>query len=204
MKKVQKTHRQKQKENTRQLIVDTAHKLFSQEGYSKTTMRTLAEHAGIGLGTIFKHFPDKPSLLAAAFHSDLEQIINKAWQSMPTTGIREQLLHISRELYSFYAENLIFARTLLKEVLFLEGEYGEILDTQVFAFLAKIAELIQQASANGELQRQIEPQQEALIFWSLYFSVLIHGLKQPQFNLEQQYGLLASLVDAHFFPGGKR
>jgi AcrR family transcriptional regulator len=48
--------------------------LFAEKGYEKTTMRALAEHAGIGLGTIFKHYPDKPPILAAAFEDDLNAI----------------------------------------------------------------------------------------------------------------------------------
>ncbi len=152
----QKTsHRQAQKEDTRRLILDSAYVLFAKNGYAKTTMRTLANQAGIGLGTIFKHFPDKPSLLVAAFQDDLSIIIQKSFRELPESGLKKQLLHISKCLYSFYAENPNLSRTLIKEVIFLEGEYGKILDTQIDMFLNKICELLNKAKDNQEINQNI-------------------------------------------------
>ena len=72
------TRRQRQKEDTKRIILDAAYFLFAEKGYTKTTMRMLAGQAGVGLGTIFKHFPDKPSLLVAAYQEDLGKIIVEA------------------------------------------------------------------------------------------------------------------------------
>ena len=44
-----KTHRQRQKEDTKDLILRTAYKLFAERGYADTTMRSLAKEAGVGL-----------------------------------------------------------------------------------------------------------------------------------------------------------
>ncbi len=58
-------------------------------------MRALAERAGVGLGTIFKHFPDKPSLLVAAFQDDLGRVVQEAFRTLPKKGIKSQLLHLT-------------------------------------------------------------------------------------------------------------
>ena len=60
------TRRQVQKAETRALILESARTLFSTQEYDRVTIRGVATHAGIGLGTIYKHFPNKLSLLAAA------------------------------------------------------------------------------------------------------------------------------------------
>lgn len=193
------SHRQAQKEDTRRIILDSAYLLFAKNGYEKTTMRSLAEKAGVGLGTIFKHFPDKPSLLAAAFQDDLSKIIQNSFNSLPKSGVKNQLLHITRSLYAFYSERPSLSRTLIKEVLFLDGEHGEILDTQIMLFLNEISGLLANAVESGELNPEINTKDEALAFWSFYFTVLLMGLKQPSFDIDQQLDIIETLIDNHFF-----
>jgi len=198
-KKQKLSHRQAQKENTKRIILDSAYLLFAKKGYAKTTMRSLAEQAGVGLGTIFKHFPDKPTLLVAAFQEDLNKIIQKSFNSLPESGLKNQLLHITKNIFAFYADNSKFSRALIKEILFLEGDHGKILQTEVMAFLTEISELIKKAKSDGELEVNINPQDGALAFWSFYFMVLIIGLKQPSFNIDTQLGMLETLINNHFY-----
>jgi len=198
VKKQKISHRQVQKENTRRIILDSAYFLFAKNGYAKTTMRSLAEHAGVALGTISKHFPDKPSLLAAAFQDDLGKIIQNSFNSLPKSGITKQLLHITANLYAFYAENTGFSRTLIKEVLFLEGEHGKILDEQIVLFLDDISELLKKAVENGELDQDINVQEGALAYWSFYFTVLLLGLKQPSFDTHVQLEIIGKLIENYF------
>jgi AcrR family transcriptional regulator len=198
IKKQKITHRQAQKEDTRRIILDSAYLLFAQNGYAKTTMRSLAKQAGVALGTISKHFPDKSSLLAAAFQDDLGKIIKNSFNSLPKSGLKNQLLHITKSLYGFYAENPSFSRTLIKEVLFLEGEHGEILNSQISEFLVQISELINKAIANGELNQNTNIQDGALAFWSFYFTVLLMGLKQPEFDIDVQLKIIEKLIENYF------
>ena len=190
--------RQVQKADTRKIIQNAAYTLFAEKGYTETTMRTLAYHAGVGLGTIFKHFPDKPSLLVAAFQEDLGRIIHEAFQALPKSGIKEQLLHITQNIYSFYASNPEFSRTLIKETLFLKGEHGQILDHQLTVFLNAISDLLKTAIENGELPIETDPHEGALAFGSFYFAGLVMGLKKPVFDVEKQRMVVGALIDNHF------
>ncbi len=200
MTKTQKiSHRQAQKEDTRRIILNSAYFLFAKNGYAKTTMRSLAKQAGVAMGTIFKHFPDKPSLLAAAFQDDLSKIIQNSFNSLPELGLKNQLLHITKSLYAFYAENQCFSRTLIKEVLFLEGEHGKILDAQIVMFLDEISGLIKNAVENGELNPKINIHDGALAFWSFYFTVLLMGLKQPSFDINNQLKIIDALIENYFY-----
>ena len=198
-KKQKISHRQSQKDDTRRIILNSAYLLFAKKGYTKTTMRSLAEQAGVAMGTIFKHFPDKPSLLAAAFQDDLSKIIQNSFNSLPKSGLKNQLLHITKSLYSFYAENHAFSRTLIKEVLFLKGEHGEILEAQIVMFLDKISGLVKKAVENGELNKKINIHDGALAFWSFYFTVLLMGLKQPSFDINIQLKIIETLIENHFY-----
>jgi AcrR family transcriptional regulator len=193
------SHRQAQKEDTKRIILDSAYLLFAKKGYAKTTMRSLAEQAGVGLGTIFKHFPDKPTLLVAAFQEDLNKIIQNSFKYLPESGLKNQLLHITKNIFAFYGENPRFSRTLLKEIIFLEGEHGKVLRTEVMLFLNNISELIKIAKSSGELEVDINPEDGALAYWSFYFMVLLFGLRQPTFDVEIQLQMLETLIGNHFY-----
>ena len=192
------TRRQVQKEDTRRIIQNTAYTLFAERGYAETTMRILADRAGVGLGTIFKHFPDKPSLLVAAFQEDLARIIHEAFQALPESGIKAQLLHITRNIYAFYASNLEFSRTLIKETLFLKGEHGKVLDRQLLAFMDAISALLKRAVEKGELPIETDAYEGALAFGSFYFAGLVMGLKKAVFDVEEQLKVVDVLIDNHF------
>ena len=197
------TRRQAQKRDTRRLILDTAYSLFAEKGYAKTTMRALAGRAGVGLGTIFKHFPDKPSLLVAAFQEDMGRIIHEGFKSMPESGIKEQLLHITRKIYDFYANDASFSRALIKESLFLEGNHGKVLDNQLTAFIIEIAKLFKMAVKNKELPNNTDINKEALTFEAFYFSTLIMGLKQPDFDTAERMEFIESMIDNHLIMNKK-
>ncbi|WP_303871725.1 TetR/AcrR family transcriptional regulator [Acetobacterium wieringae] len=57
-----KTKRQIQKEATRKLILDTAYRVYAEEGFSATTNQ-IAKAANVSHGTIFVHFPTVENLL---------------------------------------------------------------------------------------------------------------------------------------------
>ena len=52
-------------ERTRQAIEDAAYELFLEQGYSATSMRQIANQAGIALGGIYNHFKGKDDIFEA-------------------------------------------------------------------------------------------------------------------------------------------
>lgn len=54
-------------EQTRTLIVDTALRLFREQGYEATTMRAIASAAGVSVGNAYYYFPSKQHLVQAYY-----------------------------------------------------------------------------------------------------------------------------------------
>ncbi len=54
--------REDKSERCRRLVLDAALRLFSKNGYSPTTVREIAEQAGVSVGAVYHHFPDKESI----------------------------------------------------------------------------------------------------------------------------------------------
>ncbi len=52
-------------ERTRQAVMDAAYSLFLENGFSATSMRQIAERAGLALGGIYNHFSSKDEIYQA-------------------------------------------------------------------------------------------------------------------------------------------
>ena len=68
------TLRQKKKAVSRQRMLDTAKRLFIENGYSKTTMEEIAEQAGFGVATLYNYFKTKEGMFAAMAHDDMSEL----------------------------------------------------------------------------------------------------------------------------------
>ena len=86
VKRQQVTHRQRQAEQTRQLIVRAARSLFASRGYAETSIEAVAEEAGVSPRTVYTVFGTKKALLAA---------ICEAW--LVEAGIPEAIAESTRE-----------------------------------------------------------------------------------------------------------
>ena len=70
------THRQRQALATQALIVDTARRLFLEQGYHATTIEMIAAEAGVAVSTIYAIFRNKRGILQAmreAWHQESRQ-----------------------------------------------------------------------------------------------------------------------------------
>jgi AcrR family transcriptional regulator len=57
----------------RQRILDAARELFAEDGLG-VTLHDIARRAGVGVGTIYRHFPNKKPLIEAIFQDQLEEM----------------------------------------------------------------------------------------------------------------------------------
>ena len=69
-------NQEERSERSRAQIMESALKLFSHRGYGATSVRDIAESAGVSKGNVYHHFPDKETI----FRSLLDQY----FQSMST------------------------------------------------------------------------------------------------------------------------
>jgi AcrR family transcriptional regulator len=60
-------------EQTRNLILNTALDLLAERGFEKTTMRAIAERAGVSLGNAYHYFKSKEHLIQAFYHRTHEE-----------------------------------------------------------------------------------------------------------------------------------
>lgn len=64
--------RQTQKEATRSRVLEAARELFDTQGYQGTTIREIARHAGVSVGSVFTSFASKGEVLSQVMEARLE------------------------------------------------------------------------------------------------------------------------------------
>src|SRR5437763_16612288 len=71
----------KDAERNRQRILDAAAELFTQRGLG-VTLNDIAHHADVGVGTVYRRFPDKELLIDALFEDRVEEFVVLAEESL--------------------------------------------------------------------------------------------------------------------------
>src|ERR1700735_4466243 len=64
----------KDAERNRLRILDAARELFAQRGLG-VTLNDIAHHAGVGVGTVYRRFPDKNRLIDDLFEQRLQELV---------------------------------------------------------------------------------------------------------------------------------
>lgn len=112
-----KSKRQLQKENTRQKILDTAYRIYSEQGFAATTAE-IAREAGVSHGTIFTHFQSLSELLEELIRNFGTALALEAHDLADANGSIEELLKTHLRILMGHEDfyyRLITERSLLPE-----------------------------------------------------------------------------------------
>nr|WP_321259938.1 TetR/AcrR family transcriptional regulator [uncultured Pseudodesulfovibrio sp.] len=193
------TLRDQRKLDLREKILQAARAQFIELGFEKTTMRGLAEVAGVGLGTISLHFKDKNTLLLSVFYDEINEVSLEAVESVPVDGsLKEQFLSITGSLYRYYRANIVFLQSVAKEAVFATGEWKERFNGQVKDVMVRFKILVDAAKERGEIRRNVDALALGSVCWSLYLTGLIQGLTSETFDPEIQMAGVEPLLDVVF------
>ena len=84
--------RERKKQQTRQLIADTARELFAERGFEAVTVSDIARAADVSAQTVFNYFPTKEDLFYSrleAFESELVAAVrDRAPDESVSVGLR--------------------------------------------------------------------------------------------------------------------
>jgi AcrR family transcriptional regulator len=146
--KARRLHRQLRSDAAanRERILAAAMVAIRSDG-ERVPMARIADEAGVGIGTLYRHYPTRPALLAAltlrAFHRVLEHARAAAQSDDPAPAVLAQ-----------FFEQTIAAR----DDLFLPLHGGPIIrDEKISALRSEIRVLLEEVLARGRLAGTIRP-----------------------------------------------
>lgn len=103
------THRQRQAQATRDMIVTAAQALFLEQGYICTTIEAIAERAGVATSTVYAIFGSKRGILRAirdSWHerTHIREVLNSSQEFAQPELRLEQLAEATRRQWEMGAE----------------------------------------------------------------------------------------------------
>jgi len=96
-------------------ILNAALGLFRRKGFEQTTMREIAEEAGVSLGNAYYYFESKEALVMAFYeraHLELPSRVTAA--VAPAASLEEQLNAIIDAKFAYFAPNRVFLGALFR------------------------------------------------------------------------------------------
>jgi len=183
------------REDTRRRILEAAMRLFSEQGYARTTTRALAQAAGITEMTLFRYFASKEKL----FEATIEMYGGKA-----VAG------EMQAQLTGRYGEDLLILGNLMMNILKQRGDAMRLMICESSHFpamagaLAQNPRILRQMLA-GYLQQQMDAGQvrslnvdaAAHIFWGmlLAYRLSVDLLAEPGVGGASEEEVVAHFVD---------
>jgi AcrR family transcriptional regulator len=166
--------RERQRQETRQAILDAARELFVVDGVDATTMRAIAAKIGYTPTAIYHHFRDKDALLVELCMTDFSALGQAMFKIGRIEDPVERLRRMGMAYTDFALDNpshyrFMFMTPLKQPMLDAHGNVLTAPDEDAYAFLlATVQEGIEQGRFRPELH---DPPELAQMFWGG-----IHGI----------------------------
>ena len=186
------------KENTRVRIINSAKKLFAEQGYQKTTIVDISKQAGLSEAALYEYFQGKEDLLLT---------IPDLWVSELLQDLDEQLFGIQgavnklRKYLWWYLRRVEQAPLDSKIVYLFLKTNANFLETEVYANVKKLysylIDIFEEGQKTGELKSELNPRIARDIFIGTMDHIITRWLLKDMSyslfdNLDQTFNLIVS------------
>ena len=161
-------------ERTRSEILQAALGLFTEHGYHGTSMRQIAQEAGIALGGIYNHFSGKEEIFKTVFIE-----LHPFWETLPLMNaaqgdtIEEFVCDAARRMIDELGERPDFLNLMFIELVEFNGEH---IPEFFEIFFPQFREFSQRFLAKSQKIRDIPLLMVTRVFIGLFLSYVITDL----------------------------
>lgn len=184
------------RETTRQHIIRQAAKEFARLGFDQANINTIAEHAGIGKGTIYLYFENKRELFLAMLRFIAQSQLVVIRSALAQEGSLETRLELLFKAFVRLAEEESDSFNVYMSALYGVNRAFQAEATRLLRdYLAVIAMVLEEARTRGEITFQ-DADTTALMVLSLTESFILSArvLGQSQQALTQQAKGIARFI----------
>lgn len=194
----QRRRRRLTRSDRRNQILKTATELFSRHGFRGTTVRRLAQRAGISEATIYQHFPSKEALYDAILEQRMEHSRHLLFprQAAAAKQDRELMRTLIENFLKQQATDDSFLRMLLFSALEGHDLARKFVSGHMREFYSFLSSYFSQRMEDGAL-KPMDPQLAARLLMGLVVMVVLHReiFQDPIMTALDIDGLPAQVVD---------
>jgi AcrR family transcriptional regulator len=136
----------------RQLLIDAAKAGFSEVGLN-VSLEEIARRAGVGIGTLYRHFPSREAVVEAVYRREVEQLVEAVphlLESSPAGEALHQWMHL---FVNFIATKRLIAPSLGAIASRTSAPHA----SPAELFTRAISTLLKDAVRSGDVRKDIDP-----------------------------------------------
>jgi AcrR family transcriptional regulator len=137
----------------RERVLEAAKAVFSQGG-SEASLEAVAKHAGVGIGTLYRHFPAREALYDAVYRREVDQLVGLAEDLAAEAPPVEALRRWMRANVEFIATKKGMAAALAMAA---HGS-SDLTAYSIDRLTRAVGDLLRRAVAAGEIRADIGPE----------------------------------------------
>lgn len=161
-------------ERNRQRILAAAGEVFAEAGLS-ASLDAVAERAGVGVGTVYRRFPDKEALIDALFEARIDEIVAIATECAELPDPWDALVAFLDRAITLHGDD-----RALKEIVFSTAHGHERVGTARERIKPLVAGLVARAKDAGALRQDFEITDAPVIQLMLTAVIEYAGDAQPE------------------------
>jgi AcrR family transcriptional regulator len=139
-------------ERNRERILEVAKEAFTRFG-ADASLDDIAKQAGVGPGTLYRHFPSREELLQAVYRSELEKLAaaeQKFAQTMPPIdALRAWLL--------LFVDGIATKQLIAPALNTLVGDPKKVFETSYAKVHEALGALVKRAIRSGDIRKDLDP-----------------------------------------------
>jgi AcrR family transcriptional regulator len=136
----------------RQLLIDAAKAGFSGVGLD-VSLEEIARRAGVGIGTLYRHFPTRDAVVEAVYRREVEHLAEAVPQLLQASPAGEALHKWMHLFVDYIATKRIIAPSLAAATARTPALYT----TSLELITGAISTLVKRAIASGDVRKDIDP-----------------------------------------------
>ena len=165
-------------------ILDTAEALFAENGYAATSIRRIADQAGVNPALVHYYFGNKKALLQAVMERSLEPLGQAIAAMKDSTEASPE--KIARLLLSMVVEHPNIPHLLTREVLLPGGEMQQYFVENMAPRLGgALPALLNREKSAGRLRQDSDPAISAVLIMAMcVFPFIARALAEPVLGID--------------------
>jgi AcrR family transcriptional regulator len=139
-------------QRNRERILEVAKRAFTRSG-ADTSLDDIAKQAGVGPGTLYRHFPTREELLKAVYRNELENLATaeeKFAETMPPVeALRAWLL--------LFVDAVAAKQIIAAALNTLVGDHKKVFEASYAQMHQAIHRLVKRAVKSGDIRKDLDP-----------------------------------------------
>lgn len=162
--------------NKRQLILDAAEKIFSENPFPKATIALVAREAGVAEGTIYDYFKNKDDLLFSVANRRFQEHMATVPRIFDIQDPVRRLRRLIRYHFMLYTTNRTFLQVFLTQILFNMSFYKSEAYESFSEYLHHFETAITEGQAAGVFRKDVNPRIFRILFLGSFSHMAIRWL----------------------------